>query len=168
MSKTASTGSRLSSRHRILRWVVTLCWAALIFDFSTSKFGSSFTGVMLARWLAAIHIHLSPGHFEILHLIVRKGAHFTEYGILSLLLYASISSLKRFEWQPRVALLCVLIAAFYSLTDEFHQTFVPDRGPSLEDCAVDVSGAVIAMLLVYLGTRWASKRRAGEVIVEVE
>lgn len=123
---------------------------------------------MLARLLAAFHIYLSPAHFEVLHTVVRKGAHLTEYGILSLLLYASISSLKRFEWQPRVALLCILLAGFYSLTDEFHQTFVPDRGPSLKDCAVDVSGAIIAMVLVYLGTRWASKRRTREVTLEVE
>lgn len=123
---------------------------------------------MLGRLLAAFHIDLSPAHFEVVHLIVRKGAHLTEYAILSLLLYASISSLKRFEWQPRVAVLCVLIAGFYSLTDEFHQRFVPDRGPSLKDCAVDTSGAIIAMLLVYLGSRWASRQRAPKVTIEAE
>lgn len=161
MNKNTSTGARLSSRHRILRWVVTLCWAGLIFDFSTAKFGTSFTGVMLDRLLAAFHIDLSPAHFEVVHLIVRKGAHLTEYAILSLLLYASISGLKRFEWRPRVALFCVLIAGLYSLTDEFHQIFVPDRGPSLKDSALDTSGAVIAMLLVYFGTRKRTGRAQG-------
>ncbi len=85
--------------------------------------------------------------------MVRKSAHFTEYGIFSLLLYVSISRVRKFDWQPHIAFWSVVIAGLYSLTDEFHQMFVPNRGPSLKDCALDTTGAVVAMLLVRLFTR---------------
>lgn len=136
---------------------MTLCWAGIIFDLSTKTFGTSFTAVMLHRFLALLHIQLSPAHFEALHFVVRKSAHFTEYGILSLLLYVSLSAVPRFVWRPHIAFWSVVIAGLYSLTDEFHQIFVPNRGPSLKDCALDTTGALMAMLLVRLFTRGASR-----------
>ena len=36
------------------------------------------------------------------------------------------------------------VAAVYSLTDEWHQTFVPSRTASLFDCGFDSVGAAIA------------------------
>ncbi|MGH9327878.1 MAG: VanZ family protein [Terriglobia bacterium] len=164
MSKKASPDPSNPSHQRLLRWVVTLCWAGLVFDLSTAGFGTSFTSVMLHRLLALLRIRLSPAHFEVLHFLVRKSAHFTEYGILALLLYISLSGARRFDWRPRVALWSVVIAAVYSLTDEFHQIFVPDRGPSLKDCALDTTGALVAILLVRLFTRprQGSKRSDSE------
>jgi VanZ family protein len=43
----------------------------------------------------------------------------------------------------------VLLAGLYSLTDEFHQRFVPGRGPSIVDCGFDTIGAMLGMLIVY-------------------
>jgi len=143
----------LPASQRALRWIVTVCWAGLIFGLSTKTYGASFTEVMLHRLLDLVHIQLSPAHFEALHFIVRKSAHFTEYGILSLLLFASISEARKFEWQPRAAMWSIVIAGLYSLTDEFHQMFVPGRGPSIKDCGIDTAGAAAAMLVVYLGNR---------------
>jgi len=47
--------------------------------------------------------------------------------------------LRRAAW-------CVLAAGLYSLTDEFHQIFVPGRHASLLDCGLDTLGASVAML----------------------
>jgi VanZ family protein len=41
------------------------------------------------------------------------------------------------------------VAGAYSLTDEFHQTFVPGRGPSLIDCGIDTTGAALGALVFY-------------------
>lgn len=143
---------------RALRWAVTICWAGLIFYFSTRTFTASFTGVVLARLLASLHIYLSPAHFATLHYLIRKSAHFTEYAILSLLLSAGISGAKEFEWDLRTAVLSVVIAGLYSLSDEFHQMFVPGRGPSIRDCGLDTTGAVAAMVLLFLITGLGRKR----------
>src|SRR5262245_17387971 len=62
--------------------------------------------------------------------ILRKGAHVTEYGILTLLLLRAIrhsfSSLSR----RGVAAAGALTAILYAISDEIHQSFVPRRGPS--------------------------------------
>ncbi len=130
-----------------------MCWAGLIFGLSTKTYGASFTEVMLHRLLDLLRIQLLPTQFETLHFMVRKSAHFTEYAILGLLLFASISEARKFEWQPRAAMWSIVISGLYSLTDEFHQMFVPGRGPSIKDCGIDTVGAAAAMLLVYLENR---------------
>ncbi len=50
-------------------------------------------------------------------------------------------------------LAAVLIAGLYSLTDEFHQTMVPGRGPSLRDCGIDTFGAALGILALYRDVR---------------
>lgn len=47
-------------------------------------------------------------------------------------------------------------AAFYGLTDEFHQTFVPLRTWELSDLAADISGAVLAQV-VLVGVIWRER-----------
>ncbi|MDE3179329.1 MAG: VanZ family protein [Acidobacteriota bacterium] len=132
---------------------MTLSWAGLIFYLSTGTYSASFTGAVLERLLAAFGIHLSPSHFDTLNFYVRKSAHFTEYAILCLLLWASISAATDFQWDLRTAALSVLIAGLYSFSDEFHQLFVPGRTSSIRDCGIDTAGAAFAMLLVYVYSR---------------
>lgn len=156
MNRDQQAPAPVALRYQIFRWLLTVCWAGLIFDLSSKSFGSSFTAVMLHRLLALVHIRLSPQNFETLHFAVRKSAHFTEYAIFALLIYISISRLARLEWRPRAALWSMVIAGVYSLSDEFHQMFVPNRGPSLKDSALDTAGAVVAITLIYLGNRRAA------------
>jgi VanZ family protein len=47
-----------------------------------------------------------------------------------------------------IFLLAFLIAVSYGLSDEFHQSFVPNRDPSLVDLAVDALGAATALGLI--------------------
>lgn len=74
-----------------------------------------------------------------MHALIRKAAHFTNYGILFWLLIRG-----PLRGRPYVALaLCVL----YAMTDEAHQYFVPGRGPSLYDVALDSCGALFSRFL---------------------
>jgi VanZ family protein len=145
-------------------WVVTLAWAGLIFTLSTGTYGSSFSAWLLREFLRLLHLEVSPPTFGVLHFCLRKLAHLTEYGIFSSLLYGSLERGRSLEWRARTALWCVLIASAYSLTDEFHQSFVPGRTASWTDCAIDTVGAFLGMLLVYGDsrlTRVGLGRRAG-------
>ncbi len=49
---------------------------------------------------------------------------------------------------PRTGGKALLIAALYSVTDEFHQRFVPGRSCQLSDMLLDSCGAAIGILLV--------------------
>ena len=131
-------------------WKLTaLAWAALIFYFSTATFGGAFTSLLLRQILEFLHVRVSPGAFATFHFLVRKLAHLTVYAIFAMLLYGSSEDEHPFDWRPWRALGCVLLAGAYSLTDEFHQRFVPGRGPSLADCGIDTSGAALGMLVFY-------------------
>jgi len=143
---------------------MVLIWASFIFYLSTSGFGPSFTKWLLIQILALLHVSVSPSTFEFLHFCLRKLAHLTEYCIFTLLIYASFLNAEDFEWQPRLALRSVLIAGLYSLTDEYHQSYVASRTPSLIDCGIDTVGASFAALMVFVWDRlvWKVRGRRAE------
>ena len=133
-----------------LLWgVMILAWAALMFHLSTRPFSPSFSRGLLAGILHFLHLQVSWRTFNLLHALLRKSAHLTEYAIFALMLYSFPHEEPRGFWQPRRAVICIAIAAAYSLTDEFHQMFVPGRHASLLDCELDTIGAMLAMLVPY-------------------
>ena len=92
---------------------------------------------------------------------LRKLGHFTEYSIFAIFLYFALGDDHRSAWNPRKALACILLAGLYSLTDEFHQRFVPGRGPSIVDCGFDTIGATLGMVIVYLVGKGSTKLSGG-------
>ena len=44
-------------------------------------------------------------------------------------------------------LLVMLICFLYSLTDEYHQYFVPGRTSLFTDCLIDTTGSIIACVI---------------------
>jgi VanZ family protein len=146
----ASHSSR-SSYARVVLWALTLAWAMLIFYFSTRRFGPDFSDSLLTRVLAFLQLSVSSKTFAILSARLRKTVHVIEYGVLAVSLYGACADRDPFRWRQRRALWCIFIAAAYSLTDEFHQAFVPGRNASLADYGIDAIGAAIAVALLYLG-----------------
>jgi len=145
--------TRTESNSQLILWrIAALVWAALIFYLSTATFGEGASQSLLTRAVAFLHLTLSPAAFDIVHEVSRKLAHLAEYGIFGLLLYQSLPASGGLSGKRQRALWSVLAAAAYSLTDEFHQLFVPGRHASIVDCAIDSTGAAVAMLLV-LGYR---------------
>ena len=77
-------------------------------------------------------------------LFVKKGGHVLGYALLALAYWAGLRFEKHRWW------LALLLAILYALSDEFHQSFVPGRHPSLVDALViDAGGASIALGLAH-------------------
>src|SRR5438093_1320913 len=93
----------------------------------------------------------SPAQLRAMHQVVRKLAHFTEYLVLSVLLYRALRARQRSSLQA--AGLAFVIAGLYAVSDEFHQWFVPGRTAAATDCLIDVSGAVAGQGLVAARAR---------------
>ena len=120
-------------------WIPVLVWGAVIFTLSTSAFSAINTVKVIDPIIRFLIPGLSSASVDVCHMLIRKAAHFTEYGILFWLLVRG-PMVRR----PYLALmLCVV----YALTDEGHQVFVPGRTASLYDVALDSSGALFSHFL---------------------
>jgi VanZ family protein len=120
-------------------WIPVIIWGALIFTLSTSAFSAANTGRIIdpiLRWLLP---GISSASVDVCHLLIRKAAHFTEYGILFWLLIRGPMAQR-----PYLALMLCIV---YALTDEGHQVFVPGRTASLYDVALDSTGALFSHFL---------------------
>ena len=118
----------------------------------------------LLHWLFP---HMSQGQIETVHHFIRKCGHLTEYAVLALLLWrafrqtdektlrtpiASERSTGGWNWpETRLTLLIVML---YAATDEFHQSFVPDRTSLVSDVMIDTAGGITALFALWIFGRW--------------
>lgn len=80
--------------------------------------------------------------------VLRKGAHMTEYGILTALLARAFYR-TRPDWRMfRIVTLSGLFALLYAMTDEFHQHFVYGRTASVHDVVIDSCGIGLTLLIL--------------------
>jgi VanZ family protein len=109
---------------------------------------------------------ISSHRWSIVHECIRKSGHFTGYGLVSLCFFHGFRNKLRAVdglralWvrSAMFALGCtILIAA----ADELHQAFLPGRGSSPWDVAMDTCGAITALLIVlFLMPRLSHKPAA--------
>ncbi|MBK8901086.1 MAG: VanZ family protein [Anaerolineaceae bacterium] len=81
--------------------------------------------------------------FGLWDLTVKKAGHFVAYAGLALLALRAVWGGKR----PYLA--AILIVFLYSVSDEFHQTFIPGRNGTPVDVAIDMFGAFTCLWLIY-------------------
>lgn len=77
---------------------------------------------------------------------VRKAAHMTEYCLLAIAI-----SFPLYVYGVRgiwLILLAGVICVGFAGLDEYHQSFVADRGPSVRDVGIDSIGVTVGILLV--------------------
>lgn len=146
-------------RNNMLSWAAVAAWMVVIFLFSsqTGRQSGNTSGEVI-RWILGVFYRgftdlpaaEQTAFLEVIHLVVRKGAHFTEYAVLAMLTANALrgkdlSSLLR--W-------CVPVAfcALYAVTDELHQYFVPDRACRFLDVCIDTAGGAFGtMVFIFLG-----------------
>lgn len=75
--------------------------------------------------------------------VIKKGGHMVGYGLLALSYWRAFAFKEDKRW------IAWFLAVVYALTDEFHQSFVPGRGPSVWDVIIfDNFGALISLWLL--------------------
>lgn len=136
-------------------WLSVVVWACVISGLSTRLFSSEHTSLIIIPLLRWLFPHAGPETLDLMHAIIRKLAHLTEYFILSVLLLRGLRGKDR-GWQLRWAIWAVVIAAGYSAFDEFHQIFVPGRHASSWDALLDSTGATVAQVVLWL---WHLRQR---------
>jgi VanZ family protein len=97
----------------------------------------------------------TPGYdlpkLDIWDAVIKKGGHMLGYGLLA----ATFAHGLAFSTRMRrsTVLLAIILAGLYAVTDEFHQSFTPERTPSIVDVGIDTFGAALG------GSVWAWIRK---------
>lgn len=129
--------------------ILLVIWMAVIFFMSTDSFSFSQTSKFVVPILQTVFPFLSLKTIHFIHSLLRKLGHFTEYAVLSWLWFRTLQTGDK-KWSTRSALLAFLLSSLYAATDEFHQSFVPSRGPSMIDVGIDSVGAAFSLLCLRL------------------
>ncbi len=131
------------------RYLPLVIWLAFIFFASSDGFSASSTSRLIGPLVLWLFPNTSQAQLDSIHFITRKLAHFSEYFLLALLaaraFLTSPSPKVRQNWFP-ISLVLVVV---YALLDEYHQSFVPSRTPSIYDSFIDIGGGLTALLVVW-------------------
>lgn len=150
----SNRGKALSFWTIFSAWMPAILGIAVIICESTDNFSVANTSHPLRAAWEFLFGPVTNAAWDTIHHHIRKTGHFTGYGLLSALFFrAWYMTLRSFEkrtappWLLSVllALTCTLITGS---SDEFHQKFIPSRGSSPLDVAIDMAGAIAVQLLI--------------------
>ena len=142
-------------------WLVTSTWAVLIFNLSRAPYSSASSARSISKILDWLSISILPRNLDRLNNLLRKSSHLTEYAVLAVFLYTSLKPVGDPSWSRKAALWALLASGSYSLTDEFHQLFVPGRHASLFDCLIDTAGACLGLFVLSNAIVVLRRKQAG-------
>jgi VanZ family protein len=134
---------RTDKRLRLSGWLIG---CMLCFIWGNSLLPGEISGA-LSDWVKEILARLLPGEVPGVTTgggLLRKIAHFTEFAALGGCLAWRFGMLEKRK-------IMALFSGFgAACVDETIQVFVPDRGPSLKDVAIDTCGAAVGICVLLL------------------
>lgn len=151
----ADVAAPRSSRFR--RYAPLLLWMSFIFFASTAEFSASNTSRVLEPLLRWFFPRINEETIDLAHLFVRKAAHFTEYALFAFLAARAFLGSRHDALRRHWLLAAFALITLYSLSDEFHQSFVPTRTASIYDSMIDTVGGFVALISIAL---WRARRRS--------
>ena len=129
---------------KIIKWALLLSWMIIIFLLSHQPYSGETTHSIVEKVLPV----LDKESINTINFIIRKLAHFTEYFILTHLLY---SLLKEYSKDKRkIIIISIAICLLYAITDEIHQLYIPGRTAKLKDIMIDTTGGIFYIALLKI------------------
>lgn len=153
MSSATRAADRKSAWYWIRAWLPVAIAICVIAVESTPYLGADHTSGPL-RWVwEHIFGHVTNARWELFHHLIRKTGHFVGYGTMGVLwLRAWWMSLPRAGFLLD-AMLALLGTAMVASSDEFHQSFLPNRTGTPYDVLLDCCGALVLLFIAYLCIR---------------
>ncbi len=148
-----------SGRKLIKYWLPVILWMCLIFWMSTSTFAFENTASLVKPVLRFLVPRMPAEHMDLIHALIRKTGHVTEYFILGLLLLRAFRAGDLASWNWRWSLSALVFVFLWAASDEFHQSFVPTRSASIADVGLDTSGGILAQFVGLLWHRYGKRWR---------
>ena len=143
-------------RRFVLYVLPLIAWMLFIFGWSTEVGSAEHTRSTLERILSSLPILRDLPDEQILAIDygIRKAAHIFEYTVLALFAFRAIrqdrTTFRDVDvWGP------LALGVLYASTDEYHQSFVASRWPSVGDVMYDTFGVMIGVV----ATLWWHARK---------
>lgn len=135
-------------RHFLLYWLPVIAWMVLIFIMSTSRFSSANTARFVVPVLRFLFRRLTPNGLTRAHIRVREAAHFSEYLILSVLLFRGLRADSDSTWELQWMAISLAVLVAYAVLDEIHQMWEAGRTASWRHALIDIVGGAAGQLLI--------------------
>jgi VanZ family protein len=167
MAKSRSVGSRPKDvtahstptvSELVRYWGTVVAWMAVISMMSSEPFSAANTHRYIDPVLRFFFPELTPSGFVLAHSLIRKAAHLAEFAVLGALTYWASRRGRPPAWRNRWALQALLIASAFALIDETHQRFVASRTGSLADSFIDICGAALSQVVIFVRSKRTSTR----------
>jgi len=139
---------------RLSTWLLPVAWTAVVLSFSSDSFSAENTGGVIVPLLGSLLPWLTPASLEMIHGLLRKVAHVTEYALLAALWWRALARSGAVRSAP-AAWLTLLIGVTVAVLDEAHQALVPSRTGAVRDVVLDTAGVLLAVVPARLGWRRA-------------
>ena len=144
-------------------WSITVMTAIFIFSAQMGETSGALSGELLRLLLGWLGIDGSAELIDLLHLLLRKFAHFSIYALLGVGVMGTAITFQGKNWKK--FLIALAICAGYAATDEVHQLFVGARCGSPLDVLLDSCGAACGCG-VTIAVWWIWMRYAIDVKIE--
>lgn len=143
-----------TSRKKIFEyWLPAIAWMAVIFSMSTDTFSARNTSLIIGPLLLFFFPGLTSGEIELIHGLLRKFGHFSEYLIFAFLLFRALRGASPGSLKAKPFLPTFLFTSLYAASDEIHQLYVSSRTASARDVCIDVLGGLFGLGLAALRYR---------------
>lgn len=135
-------------------WVAVIGMIIVIFSFSSQSGRDSvdISGQIIDYIIGRLNLDdkfiTNEWLVENRNYVFRKILHFTEYFILSILVFNGLR-LLRLRWM-KASMFTLILTCTVASIDEFYQSSVPGRNPQLKDVLIDFSGGFTAVVLCLL------------------
>lgn len=137
---------------RVYLWVYApvLLWLSVIFYLSSGSGSASETSRIIGPLIKFLFPSVEEATLQMIHGLIRKAAHVTEYAILAALaarvtLSSPVTWIRRF-WPVLPFALVIATAS----ADEYNQSFNPQRTGTPWDVLIDIAGGALALLIISI------------------
>jgi len=130
------------------RYLPLVAWLVFISFASSDSFSANNTSRIVGPLVLWLFPKTSPETMDVIHFVMRKVAHFTEYAILAYLAARAFRTSPRPALANRWFLAALALVVCYALIDEYHQSFVPSRTASIYDSFIDMTGGLVALFIL--------------------
>lgn len=157
---------------RYILLILVIAWAGVIFYFSgqNADKSSQTSGRIVTKVVRIIKpdydslpAEKQESILQTVTLVVRKGAHFSEYLVFGMLLWGLIGTYT--DRRKRQGAAAWVIGTVYAGSDELHQMFSDGRAPRVGDVCIDSAGVVCGIFVcIAVACLFAAYRRKRGIV----